>query len=136
MFILSIILAKTTFSQVALGTLYVSLVIIILFLIYKRILMSINSKEPSKKLYCEMNFLENDLAKGTVEFYFTNVEKKEIRFEVLDKAYETVELLAEAVFEPGQHIVRFDSTTVSNGNYFYQLKTDNQQTMRKMVVNN
>ena len=136
MFILSIILAKTTFSEVALGTLYVSLVIIILILIYKRILMNINRKEPSKKRYCELIFLENDLANGMVEFYFSNLEKKEVRFEILNKEYETVNVLAEEVFEPGQHIVRFDSTSVANGNYFYQLKTDNQQTMRKMVVNN
>ncbi|MDD2983419.1 MAG: hypothetical protein PHQ74_08525 [Crocinitomicaceae bacterium] len=136
MFILNIVLAKTTFFQVASGTLYVSLVIIILFLIYKRILMNINRKEPSQKLYCELIFLENDLAKGMVEFYFTNLEKKEIRFEILNKEYETVQLLSEEEFEAGQHIVRFDSTSVANGNYFYQLKTDNQQTMRKMVVNN
>jgi hypothetical protein len=136
MFIYSIILARTTFSQVALGTLYVSLVIIILILIYKKILMNINREEPSKKLYCEMVFLENDIAKGMVEFYFTNLEKKEIRFEILNKEYETVSILAEKEFEPGQHIFRFDSKAVANGNYYYQLKTDNQQTMRKMVVSN
>lgn len=136
MFILSIILAGTTFTQVALGTLYVSLVLIILYLIYQRYLNKINKDEPNKEKYCELIYLENDLAKGVIEFYFINLEKKNIRFEVLNKQYETVQLLAEEEFEPGQHIFRFDSTTVSNGNYFYQLKTENQQTMRRMVVSN
>ena len=136
MFILSIILAKTSFSQVALGTLYASLVIIILFLVYKRILMNINREEPTKNLYCELIFLENDLAKGLVEFYFSNLDKKAIRFEILDSKYQTVAVLAEEEFEKGQHIVRFDSTTVANGSYYYQLKTDNQETMRKMIVSN
>ena len=136
MFIFSIILAKTTFTQVALGTLYVSLVIIILYLVYQRVLTRINREEPTKNLYCELIFLENDLAKGLVEFYFSNLEKKAIRFEILNSKYETVTVLAEEEFEKGQHIVRFDSTTVANGSYYYQLKTDNQETMRKMIVQN
>ncbi len=136
MFILSIILARTTFTQVALGTLYVSLVVIILYLIYQRFLNKINVDEPNQENYCELIYLENDLAKGIVEFYFINLEKKTIRFEVLNKQFETMVLLAEEEFEPGQHIFRFDSTAVPNGNYFYQLKTANQQTMRKMIVSN
>ncbi len=67
MFILSIILARTTFTQVALGTLYVSLVVIILYLIYQRFLNKINVDEPNQENYCELIYLENDLAKGIEE---------------------------------------------------------------------
>jgi hypothetical protein len=98
--------------------------------------MRINREAPNKGLYCELIYLENDVAKGVVEFYFTNIETKKIQFEILNKQYESLSVLAEQEFEPGQHIVRFDSTTVPNGSYFYQLKTDNQQTMRKMIVTN
>lgn len=136
MFIISIILAKTNFTQIALGTLYVSIIVIILYFVYQKLLSRINRKEPNKALYCDLIYLENDVAKGIVEFYFTNLEVKNIRFEILNQQYESISILAEDDFEIGQHIVRFDSTSVPNGNYFYQLKTDNQQTMRKMYVNN
>ncbi len=136
MFILSIILAKTNFTQIALGTLYVSIIIIILYLVYQKVLTRINRKEPNKALYCDLIYLENDVVSGVVEFYFTNIEVKDIRFEILDKKFETVSVLAEQKFETGQHIARFDSTSVPNGAYFYQLKTENQQTMRQMFVKN
>ena len=136
MFIISIILAKTNFTQIALGTLYVSIIIIILYLVYQKVLTRINRKEPNKALYCDLIYLENDVVSGVVEFYFTNIEVKDIRFEILDKKFETVSVLAEQKFETGQHIARFDSTSVPNGAYFYQLKTENQQTMRQMFVKN
>ncbi len=136
MFIISIILARVSFTQIALGTLYVSLVLIILFLIYKKILSRINREEPNKKLYCELIYLEDDFAKGMVELYFSNVEQKKIQFEILNKDYQSIIVLADQEYAPGQHIVRFDSTSIPNGTYFYQLKTDNQQTMRKMEVHN
>jgi hypothetical protein len=36
----------------------------------------------------------------------------------------------------GGNIVRYDSSKLTNGQYYYCLKTDNQKTMKKMSVLN
>jgi hypothetical protein len=95
-----------------------------------------NKGVPNKALYCELNALEQDPAKGILEFYFTSLESKKVSVEILDESYQSIEILADRDFEAGQHIVRYDSTKVSNGVYYYQLKTDNQQTMKMMRILN
>jgi hypothetical protein len=131
-----LILLGLSFVKIALGVLYTSITVIVCYILYKRLLRYMNKDVPNKALYCELISLEQDPAKGMLEFYFTSLETKTVSFEILDESYNSVEVLAEKDFNAGQHIVRFDSTKVSNGVYYYQLKTDNQQTMKMMHVAN
>lgn len=121
-------------TRVALGVLYVSITIITLYILYKRLLAYMNKGNPQKELYCELNSLEKDPAGGMLEFWFTAKGTKTVTFEILDQNYTPLEVVTEREFEPGQHIVRYDSTKLKNGVYFYQLRTDNQQTMKKMNI--
>jgi hypothetical protein len=43
-------------------------------------------------------------------------------------------VLKEAEMKSGGHIIRFDSSQLANGIYFYCLETDNQKTLKKMKV--
>lgn len=131
-----LILLGLSFVKIALGVLYTSITVIICYLLYKKLLRYMNKDVPNKALYSELISLEQDPAKGMLEFYFTSLETKKVCFEILDESYNSVEVLADKDFKSGQHIVRFDSTKVSNGVYYYQLKTDNQQTMKMMHVAN
>jgi hypothetical protein len=38
--------------------------------------------------------------------------------------------------DPGGHIVRFDSTQIDDGNYFFGLRTENQKTLKKCQIRN
>lgn len=131
-----LILLGLSFVKIALGVLYTSITVIVGYILYKRLLRYMNKGVPHKALYCELNSLEQDPAKGMLEFYFTSLDAKKVRFEILDESYNSVEVIVDKDFDPGQHIVRFDSTKVSNGVYYYQLKTDNQQTMKMMHIAN
>lgn len=130
------ILSGMSVARVALGVLYVSIAIIILYILYRKLLRWMNRDVPEKALYCELNSLEKDPARGELEFWFTSKETKQVAFEILDENHAPLETVVEKEFAPGQHIVRYDSTRLTNGTYFYQLKTDNQQIMKKMVVVN
>lgn len=130
------ILAGLSIVNVALGVLYTSITIIVGYILYKRLLRHFNKNVPNKEAYCELNPLENKIESGEVEFYFTTSIPKHVSFEILDKHYNSVAVLADKDFEIGQHIMRFDTTTVPNGHYFYQLRTGNQQTLRKMEIQN
>lgn len=127
---------EMSFTRISLGVLYTSITIIIVYLLYKRLLAYLNKGVPEKALYCELNSLENDPAGGELEFWFLARETKNVTFEILNADHSPLEKVVEKEFGPGQHIVRYDSTKLPNGAYFYQLKTDNQQIMKKMNILN
>ena len=131
-----LVLLGLSFVKIALGVLYTSITVIVAYILYKRLLRSMNKGVPNKALYCELNALEQDPANGTLEFYFTSLDPKKVSFENLDENYKSIEVLADKDFEAGQHIVRFDSTKVDNGTYYYQLQTDNQKTIKMMHISN
>lgn len=131
------ILAGINFTQALLGFLYVSITIIVLVILYRLLLKRLSRNHISKTAYCRLSPLENNPAKGTIEFFFITNEPKEVSFEILNNDYQPVQtILSRQNFDKGQHIVRFDTTSVSNGNYFYQLKTPNQQVIRRMEIHN
>ncbi len=130
------ILSGMSITRIALGVLYVSIAIIILYILYKKLLRYMNRDVLEKAHYCELNSLEKDPAHGELEFWFTSQDTKLVTFEILDKDYAPLEVISEKEYGAGQHIVRYDSTKLANGTYFYQLRTDNQQIIKKMVILN
>jgi len=69
-------------------------------------------------------------------FYFTNEKKKHVIFEILSESEEVLHTLTDQEYNQGGHIIRFDSKELANGTYFYQLRTENQETKKRMVINN
>lgn len=122
--------------RITLGALYVSIAVIIIYILYKRLLRYLNKDVPGKVNYCELSSLESNPAKGELEFFFTADAQSTVIFEILNENYELLEQILEKEFEAGQHIVRYDSTRLENGTYYYQLRTANQQTLKKMNIEN
>lgn len=130
------ILVGYTWWDVGLGTLYVSLGLLVLFILYKRLLARLSRGAVDKKDYCVLYALEDDPATGDLEFYFTSGIEREVVLSILDADMKDLKVVAEKTATPGGNIVRFDSTTLSNGEYYFCLKTENQKTMKKMRVLN
>lgn len=130
------LLVGLSFVKIALGVLYTSITIIVGYILYRRLLAYLNKDVPSTAGYCFLNALEQDPVRGELEFCFSSEESKLITFEILNSVYDPIETIISKEFKPGQHILRFDSTKLPDGVYYYQLKTDNQQTMKKMRVSN
>ena len=114
----------------------VSITIIIAFLAYRKVLNNMKKGGMNLEKYCVLYSLEKNQQTGELEFYFTNEEPKHVTFEILSENNEVLETLADQEYKAGGHIVRYDSTRLSNGTYFYQLRTDNQKTAKKMIVQN
>ncbi|MFT5779536.1 MAG: hypothetical protein ACI837_002495 [Crocinitomicaceae bacterium] len=91
---------------------------------------------PPKKDYCVLFNIEKDPAEGELEFYFTSEEKKNYSLQILDSDMLLIEEVLSKECFIGGNIVRFDSSKLKNGQYYYCLKTDNQKTMKKMRVSN
>ena len=130
------ILMTYSITKVVLGILAVSLVLLVLYISYKKLLFYLGRGIPVAKDYCVLYSLEQDPAKGEIEMYFTTEFPKTVVIELLNADMSVNQLIVERDFKEGGHIVRFDTNTIENGIYFFCLRTDNQKTMKKMTVKN
>lgn len=130
------ILAGITAGKLVIGILSVSLAILILVIAYKKLLSYLGKGSLPKEDYCILYSLEENPSKGTIDFYFTAEKIKEVAIHILDENYNLVSEIWNSESKIGGNIVKFDTSTLSNGNYFYALISDNQKTMKKMAIVN
>lgn len=105
-----------------------------LYITYKLIIKRFSRGTLKKEDYALLFDLESKAQSGEVEFYFTIEQDRRVVFSILDAKMERVKVIRDQGFTSGGHIIRFDSTELESGVYFYCLETDNQKTMKKMQV--
>jgi hypothetical protein len=105
-----------------------------LVLAYRMILKRLQKGELNQADYAKLYELEQHQITGEIEFYFTIETPKSIKFSILDESLALILVVKEEAVKSGGHIIRFDSSQLSNGVYFYCLETDNQKTLKKMKV--
>jgi len=130
------ILIGFSIGRVLLGILCVSLALLVLIIAYRKLLAYLGKGTPAPKDYCVLYSVENDPVAGEVEIYFTTTFEKQVAIELYQSDLSVIAVLKEGSFSSGGHIIRFDSSTYPNGNYFYGLRTDNQKTVKKMRIVN
>ncbi len=128
------ILAGITLSKTLIGTLVVSLAVLVLVIAYRKLLRYLGKGAPVKEHYAVLYGLERPHVTGEVEFYFTLEKPRGIIFSILDNAMNEIRVIADQDYASGGHILRFDTKALENGIYFYCLRSDNQKTMKRMVV--
>lgn len=131
-----IVLMGFSVSKVLLSVLCVTLALLILTIAYRKMLAYFGKSAPVSEDYCVLYGLETHPAKGELEFYFTTTKKRNIILEILNDDLTPFSTIQEKEVGEGGHIIRFDSTTIKNGTYFYQLRTDNQKTMKRFTISN
>lgn len=129
--IISLSIEKTGIA--ILGT---TLILLLLVIAYRKLLAYFRKDHLPKEKYCVLYRIEKNPAEGELEFYFTLEEKKHVDFDFLNDNFESLLSLASKEFEKGGHILRLDSRNYQNGTYYYQLKTDNQKTYKKLEILN
>jgi hypothetical protein len=131
-----IVLMGFSIWRVLIGVLSVSLLLLFAIIAYKKLLSYFKRGTLEPQDYCILNELETHPATGEVEFYFTSTIKRKAALEILNDDMSFHSLIIEKEVEPGGTIVRFNTEILPNGPYFYQLKTDNQKTMKRFSVFN
>lgn len=130
------ILVGFTFVDVLVKLLYVSLVLLVLIILYRLVLRRFSRGAIDSEDYCELYTVEMNPAHGEIPFYFTSQMERQVKFSLLDEKMELIEVLKDFECSKGGNIIRFDSSKLANGNYFYQLETDNQKVIKKLVIVN
>ncbi len=130
------VLVGFSFGDVIIGMLWVSLVGLVVYILYTRLLKRMSKGAIEHKNYCVLSTIENNPAKGEIVFYFTSNEVKNVRIVILDNQMNDFFEVSNEECSKGGNIVRFDSTQIPNGDYFYGLITDNQKILKKITVIN
>lgn len=123
-------------GKIGVGILCVSLAILLLIIAYRKLLQYLGRGAINKQDFVVLHSLEQDPVSGTVDIYFTTDTERDYSIWVLDGNMQQIKSVKEGVATPGGTIVRFDTTELSNGHYFYCLQTSNQKTMKKMHIAN
>lgn len=123
-------------KTIVIAVLCVTLSLLVLAIAYRKLLQYLGRGSVNKQDFCVLYALEQDPASGEVEFYFTCEEAKDYELSILDTEMQELEKVKEGKASPGGTIVRFDTTSLSNGLYYYCLRTANQKTMKRMRVTN
>lgn len=127
---------KLSAMEIAVGVLIFTLALLILVIGYKKLLTYLGKGGIVKEKYCVLYSLETEPASGTIQFYFTSEEKKEVQLQLLDEQYNFIQEIYNQECKADGNIIPFDTTERQNGVYFYCLVTENQKTMKKMTIRN
>ena len=130
------ILLGYNWLDVVFGILYTSLGLLVIVILYRKLLRYLGRNEPTKADYCVLYTLEENPSKGEVTFYFTADTEKEYKLYITAEDGTLAHAVREGKCTAGGNIVRYDSTGIANGNYYFVLETDNQKTAKKMTVEN
>lgn len=130
------VLVGFNFWDVIVGMLWVTLVILILFIGYRWILRRFSRGNVNHDDYCTLLNIEENPASGEIPFYFTSKQVKDVSISILDAQMNEILEVSSKECKVGGNIIRFDSSKIANGDYFYSLKTKNQKVVKKMQVLN
>jgi hypothetical protein len=133
-YLLKYVIRDRTFEYNTLAIVFSILGIFVLYLAYKELLRHFGRGSIVKEEYATLYGLEKPRITGEVEFYFTINQAKHILFSVLNSRLEEVAVVADTEYPIGGHILRYDTSALQNGIYFYCLRSENQKTMKRMHI--
>ena len=115
--------------------LFVTLFILLGIIGYRAMLRKFQRGQVVHKEFCELYNLDQEPAQGELAFYFVCPQACEVKLAIWQFNKVVCEV-AQASFEKGGHILRFDSTKLANGVYYYGIVTPDQETKKRMTIAN
>lgn len=128
------ILIGFSWLDVIIGMLWVSIIGLVLVIGYKKLLAYLGNNDIKKEDYCVLYNLEKSPVTGEAPFYFTSEKVRNVSIWIQDNTMQDLIEVSNQECKIGGNIIRFDTSKLKNGTYFYCLKTDNQKISKKMEV--
>jgi hypothetical protein len=114
----------------------ITLVILLAIIVYRFLIRFLSRKHINTEKYCTLFDVEDQPVRGVIPFYFSTKIARNVEF-VLESAEGCrVANIANQAFEAGGHLLKFDSSALKDGTYFYLLRTENQEIRKKLVIKN
>ena len=110
-----------------------SLAILIFVILYRRYLKSVNKSTINNDDYVKINNFDGDFIQGMIQFQLVVPSKQVVKLRLFDRNNEeNTKLICDQELKKGNHIFNFDTKTLDDGFYFYELLS-NQQKITKLV---
>ncbi len=130
----AIIILKFTWTGFTISFLCISLGLILLILAYKKLLAHLGKGKITHTDFCVLYPLENPNVSGELELYYTCEHLIPVKINILNSDLVFVKNIYDKTSKIGGNIIRCDLETFDLGDYFYELKTDKQRTMKKFRI--
>ena len=110
----------------------------LLYVAYKKVLNLIATGKVKKVTvkYAELFDVNPPYAKGEIQFGFQLPEKMEVKFRIVNRDDDLIKELKNGELEEGVYPILFDTNSIADGEYYYQIITDFQKTSKKFFVVN
>ena len=110
----------------------------LLYVAYKKVLNLIATGKVKKVTvkYAELFDVNPPYAKGEIQFGFQLPEKMEVIFRIVNRDDDLIKELKKGELEEGVYPILFDTKSIADGEYYYQIITDYQKTSKKFFVVN
>ncbi|MEI8116500.1 MAG: hypothetical protein WCH03_03080 [Flavobacteriia bacterium] len=112
-----------------------TLVILIAIIAYRFLLRYLSKGGVDQALYCELYSLDIEPASGEVSFYFVCPKTIHVTFHIW-KADEVVLQLTDKEYEQGGHLLKFQTSELPNGTYYFGIETSTQKTQKRFTIQN
>jgi hypothetical protein len=115
--------------------LVISLIIVVVIILYRLLLKRLSKDKVNMESFCTLYSLEKNPVSGEVEFYFVSPDMIKVEFSIWRENEKVLELRND-YYKQGGHIIRFDSQSLPNGEYFFGLVTSKQRTVKRFKIQN
>lgn len=115
--------------------LFISFLIVLAIVLYRLLLRKLSKGKVDMDSFCTLYSLEKNPVSDEVEFYFVSPDMIKVEFAIWRDNEKVMELRND-YFKKGGHIIRFDSKTLPNGEYFFGLITSSQRTIKRFNIEN
>ena len=110
----------------------------LLFIAYRKFVayMGFGKVRKTTVQYATLYDLKTPFVEGNIQFGFELKENTDVLLQIIDKNDRIISVLKDEKMNEGIHPVYFDSNTISDGEYFYQLITPYQKLTKKFFIVN
>lgn len=115
---------------------WASLAIIVFFILYFSVLKMIKKKQVDHDGFVRLQSFNTDEISGVVLLYVELDKEKEFQLYWKNKETEERVDLFSGTRKKGGHVFNFDTNSLKNGFYYYELTTDNQKISKLVEVQN
>lgn len=115
--------------------LVVTLLILVAIIAYRFLLRYLSKGNVDQAVYCELYSLDHDPASGEVSFYFVCPEETHVTFNIWESD-QIVRQLIDKSHEQGGHLLKFQTSELPNGIYYFGIITTKQKSQKRFRIQN
>jgi hypothetical protein len=112
-----------------------TLIILVAIIAYRFLLRYLSKGNVDQAQFCELYSIDHEPASGEVSFYFVCPNTIHVTFQIW-KADEVVLQLTAKEYEQGGHLLKFQTTELPNGTYYFGIETSKQKSQKRFTIQN